>query len=60
MNDEVALSVLGFELCHVILLGGNGPLFKVSDILGFVKQVPVGSTESETENSLSIGMVHVR
>lgn len=50
MNDDVALSVLCFELCHVILLGGNGPFFKVSDILDFVKQVPVGSTESKTQS----------
>lgn len=38
-NDEVALSVLMWEICHAVLLGGNGPYFKVSDILTLVDQV---------------------
>lgn len=38
-NDEVALSVLMWELCHNVLLGGNGPHVKVSDVLQMVDQV---------------------
>ncbi|CAL8469715.1 g9257 [Coccomyxa elongata] len=37
-NDEVALSVLMWELCHNILLGGNGPHVKITDVLQMVDQ----------------------
>ncbi|BDA47828.1 hypothetical protein COCOBI_11-0850 [Coccomyxa sp. Obi] len=57
-NDEVALSVLMWELCHNILLGGNGPYVKVSDVLQMVDQAQIYMRLSESWGGQHIMACH--
>lgn len=36
---KLARSLTRWELCHAILMGGNGPDFQVSRVLAVMKQV---------------------
>lgn len=38
-QEDRAQSLLRWELCHAILLGGEGPTFWVNRVLHLVKQV---------------------
>ena len=39
-KDDVALSVLLWDLCHNVLLGGHGPVVKIPHVLQMIHQVP--------------------
>jgi len=43
-QEDRAQSLLRLELCHAILLGGEGPTFSVNKVLHLVKQVLLSCT----------------